>query len=125
MVINHGFLTKNHQKTTKKPQKTIFFENYFGFCVFQKRIFPYPRGHLGRFWKEAQSMSGRLESTRGNHTNRSGRVSANLVKGNARKLANICPRLFAPLIRLRSFKKYLVFWVFLWFFGGFWSKNHG
>ena len=31
MVNNHGFLTKNHKKTTKKPQKTIFFENYFGF----------------------------------------------------------------------------------------------
>ena len=23
MVNNHGFLTKNHQKTTKKPQKPI------------------------------------------------------------------------------------------------------
>ena len=31
MVNNHGFLTKNHQKTTKKPKKPIFFENYFGF----------------------------------------------------------------------------------------------
>ncbi len=47
--------------------------------------------------------------------------------GLQRRLAMAWPRrrLRAALETLVNHWFLLVFWVFWWFFGGFWSKNHG